>query len=154
MEDDICCEGTCFEGVFLCDDRCLMYCLDSVFFEGYSRCTYLESVMKCNHFSTIWDKMRLIVSNNTCEGKLCCCACLIYMWYVIPMFLTIVLVFWAIIGFVSIFTPPVLFLLLSLPFLRAKHFRLFAWIEDEEFRADPDMDGHMKEPNAWVSVVG
>lgn len=50
------------------------------------------------------------------------------------------------IGFIILFAPPLLFFLLSMPFLHAKNLHLFDFIETQQVKADPSDEGHVNGP--------
>jgi hypothetical protein len=50
------------------------------------------------------------------------------------------------IGFVIVFMPPMFLVLLSMQFLKAEQFGVFSWIQTTTEKADPGVDGHVRDP--------
>lgn len=147
--DEVCCAGTCCEETFLCNERCIQECLQISCCDGYARCEGCDGG-KCDCCYQCSSTIREYMSDKCCEGIHCLPTCCLWYHWAIPAFVFIVGGFWAIILFVIFFMPPVLFLLLSLPYLHADKLKLFEWISPKMIRADNTGTGHVHDP--WRHV--
>lgn len=127
----ICCQGTKFENACFWDKNCIDNCFEISCCGGYCKghCNDCEVTILIDK---AWE-------NDGCTG----CVqllCLILYWF-IPTSILIFSSFLMMVLFFTFFMSPMIFAFLGLPFLRAKDFNVFHFIETSEIKANSSVRG-------------
>lgn len=128
MTEKSCCEGSKCENFCFDDPDYIEKCIQISCCDGYCR--------DCCDDCCSPSRERLDNCCYDCSFQDCCSFYYIFYYWLIPMFVLIIVTFWMMIIFFALVIPPMIFALLGLPFLRAKKFEVFKFIEKEEVRAD------------------
>lgn len=156
-----CCPNTCCYNCCFWDDSFITMSIGEIYCEGYVN----NRRYCCGNLAKNWKAFKLKVFPQRFHGKLTNClmmACEVIFWR-IPTCMMNFGWFIVFLCLISVFTPPLLFYIASLPAFTApsrieKSIDPFEWIDGkQEMRADPTTDGHVSgrrfPSQGWVRCV-